>query len=176
MVQFLSTIWSRLRLWRCAEVGQSPSLLGHAWVHGSGAIRIGNRVRIDGRQAPVELHAGPGAELVIGDDVVIRAGTSIEARHSVTIGDRTCIDGFARIMDNHMHAVVGDRRTPPASLRVEVGPDARIEWKAILLPGARVAQGRVVPPGSVVRASKGQPAEPATLTPGAGARARRGLR
>jgi hypothetical protein len=59
MVQFLSTTWSRLRLWRCAEVGQSPSLLGHAWIHGSGAIRLGDRVRIDARRATRYLDAPP---------------------------------------------------------------------------------------------------------------------
>jgi hypothetical protein len=59
MVQFLSTIWSRLRLGRFAEVGQSPWLLGHAWAQGSGAIRLGDRVRIDARRATRYLHAPP---------------------------------------------------------------------------------------------------------------------
>jgi acetyltransferase-like isoleucine patch superfamily enzyme len=172
MVPFLMTIWSRLRLWRCAEVGRSPSVTGRVWVHGGGSVRLGDRVRIDARMAPVELHAGPGSELVIGNDVVIRSGTSIEARLGVTIGDGSSIDGFVRIIDNHLHVVVGDRREQPSSLRVTVGPDSRIGWRAILLPGARVAQGGVVVPGRIVRASKAGPAEPAAPESVAAARAR----
>jgi acetyltransferase-like isoleucine patch superfamily enzyme len=59
----------------------------------------------------------------------------------------------------------------PSSLRVEVGPDARIGWRAVLLPGARVTQGEVVPPGSVVRASRARNVEPVEVAPAATGRA-----
>jgi acetyltransferase-like isoleucine patch superfamily enzyme len=148
----LRTLWSRLRLWRCSEVGRAPSVVGRVWVHGGGSVRVGHRVRIEAGQAAVELHAGPGAELVIGDDVVIGAGSSIEALRSVTIGDRSCLGGFTRIMDNHFHAVQGDRQERPSSVPVVIGADASIGWRAILLPGARVAPGAAVPAGGIVRA------------------------
>jgi len=163
MVHPLEALWSRLRLWRCAEVGRAPSVVGRVWVHGSGSVRLGHRIRVEGGLAPVELHAGPGAELVIGDDVVIGAGSTIEALRSVTIGDRCRLGGFTRIMDNHFHSVRGDRRERPASLPVVVEEDASIGWRAILLPGARVARGAVVASGGIVRAS------PLAIGAGAGA-------
>lgn len=151
-VPLLQALWSRLRLWRCAEVGGGPLVVGRVWVHGGGSVRLGHRVRVEAGQAPVELHAGPGAELVIGDDVIIGAGSSIEALRSVTIGDRCRIGGFTHIMDNHFHAVIGNRQDRPSSVPVVVEPDASIGWRAILLPGARVARGAAIAAGGIVRA------------------------
>lgn len=160
MLRLLQTINSRLRLRRCARVGRSPSVTGRVWIHGAGVVRIGDRVRIEATQAPVELHAGPGAELSIGDDVTIRSGASIEALLSVRIGDRSWIDGYARILDNHFHMVLGDRQTQPQSSMVVVGPDSTVGWRAILLPGTCIPGGAVVPAGRVVRGTKMAPVAP----------------
>ena len=62
---------SRLKLRRCAEVGSSPSVVGRIWIHGSGSVRIGNCVRLDGSSAPIELYVGRGAEMILGDHVEI---------------------------------------------------------------------------------------------------------
>jgi acetyltransferase-like isoleucine patch superfamily enzyme len=126
-------------------------VVGRVWVHGGGSVRIGDRVRVEAGLAPVELHAGRGAEIVIGDDVVIGAGTVIEAQRAVTIGDRCRIEGFARVIDNNFHAVRGNRRDQPPSVPVTVEADAWLGWRAILLPGARVGQGATVPSGGIVR-------------------------
>src|SRR5271170_7448095 len=82
-----ATFFSRLKLRHCAEIGASPSVVGRIWIYGPGAVRIGDRVRLDASSAPIELHVGPGAEIVLGDDVEIQGGVSIEALQSVQIGD-----------------------------------------------------------------------------------------
>ncbi len=142
---------SRLRLRRCAVVGRSPRVFGRLWIHGGGQVRLGERVRIDAAEFPVELHAGPEAEIVIGDDVQISGGTSIEAQQSVTIGDRCRIEAFAKILDNHFHPLRGDRRVKPPSAPVVVEADTSIGCRAIILPGARIARGTAVRPGAVIR-------------------------
>ena len=164
-----TSLRSRLQLWRCAEVGRSPQVTGQIWIRGAGRIRLGDRVRFDAADAPVELHAGPGAEIVIGDDVAISGGTSIEAQESVTIGDRCRIEAFSKILDNHFHPLQGDRRVRPPSAPVVVEADTSIGCRAIILPGARVPRGAVVPPGAVIRgpasAAANRPAEDDGLSP-----------
>jgi acetyltransferase-like isoleucine patch superfamily enzyme len=169
-VHLLQALWSRLRLWRCTEVGRAPSVVGRVWIHGAGSVRLGHRVRVEAGQAPVELHAGPGAELVIGDDVVLGAGSSIEALQSVTVGDRCRVGGFARIMDNHFHAVRGDRQERPSSVPVVIGPDVDVGWRAIILPGAHVARGTTIEAGRIVRASSAVAA--GAMAPAGGGRVR----
>jgi acetyltransferase-like isoleucine patch superfamily enzyme len=144
---------TRIRLRRCARVGPGTVALGCVWVRGAGIIAIGGRAVIDGGCAPVELHAGPGAVIRIGDDVRIGPGTSIEAMASVTIGDRCEIEPYCKILDNDFHGVHGDRTRTPPSRPVTVGDDAILRRRVIVLPGAAVRGGTVVPPATVVRGS-----------------------
>jgi acetyltransferase-like isoleucine patch superfamily enzyme len=163
--EIVSAISARARLRACARVGRLAQVRGRVWIHGAGVVCIGDRVHIDARQAPVELHAGPGARLVIGDDVTIGSGASIEAMQSVTIGDRAKVGGFARIMDNHFHRVVGDRLETPESAPVHVGSDASIGWRAIILPGTTVTPGTVIRPGSTARSKLAARAAPMDQPP-----------
>jgi carbonic anhydrase/acetyltransferase-like protein (isoleucine patch superfamily) len=142
---------ARLALRRCAAVGAAPSVTGRVWIHGGGTIRLGARVCLDARTAPIELHAGEGGVLAIGDDVVVEGGASLEAMASVAIGDRVRVGAFAKILDNSFHPLQGDRHVRPASDPVVVEAGAEIGRRAILLPGARVAPGERVRPGQVVR-------------------------
>jgi acetyltransferase-like isoleucine patch superfamily enzyme len=115
-------------------------------------VRIGARARLDGGTVPIELHAAPGAEIVIGDDVVIEGGVSIEAQRSVTVGDGCHLGAFAKIMDNHFHPLRGDRHQRPVSDPVVIEAGASLGRRAIVLPGARVRAGAAVRPATVVRA------------------------
>ena len=158
-----TTIWSRLQLLGCAEVGRSPSVGGRLWIHGPGRVCVGDRVHFDASSAPIELHAGQGAEIVIGDDVQIAGGTSIEAQSSVTIGEHCRIQAYSKILDNHFHPLRGDRRARPTSAPVIIEAGVTLGQRAIVLPGARVRRGTHVLPGSVVR---GPPVSPVVAFPG----------
>lgn len=150
-----ATLRSRLALSGCRQVGDAPVVEGRLWVHGPGAVLVGSRVRFEAASAPIELHAGPGAELAIGDDVRLEGGASLEAMRSVTVGRGAQIGAFAKIMDNHFHASMAPRHHRPESDAVVIGESAVIGRRAILLPGARVAPGAVVRPGTVVRRPPG---------------------
>src|SRR5689334_8222437 len=79
--------WRRTRtLARAAEVGHAVDVRGRVIIAGPGRIRIGHRVVLDGRSAPIELRAGPGAEIVLGDDVLIEGGATLRATAAIHIG------------------------------------------------------------------------------------------
>ena len=141
---------SRLKLRRCAKVGARPEALGRVWVHGGGRVQIGDRVLLDARIAPIELHAEPGAEIRIGDDVRIEGGSSVEALQSIVIGNGCRLGSFSKVIDNHFHSPNGDRHRQPASVRVELEDGVEIGSRAILLPGAHVGRGSKVGPGTVI--------------------------
>lgn len=142
--QWLST---RVRLRACASVGRGTRAIGNVWVWGGGRIAVGRRVLLDASVVPIELHCFEGATLEIGDDVVIRGGTSIEAMCSVSIGARTCIDMFCKVMDNNFHSLTDHWARPP-SHPVTIGEDVRLERHCMVVC-ANVGQGTLIAPRTV---------------------------
>jgi acetyltransferase-like isoleucine patch superfamily enzyme len=140
----------RLRLRRLAHGGRRAVVLGVVIVRGAGRVTFGDDVRLDALQAAIDLHAGPGAEIVVEKGVVIEAGCSIEAMASVRIGAGARIGPFAKIMDNQFHPLEGDRRQRPASQPVVIGAGATIGPRAVILPGALVGRDARVGAAAVV--------------------------
>jgi acetyltransferase-like isoleucine patch superfamily enzyme len=141
------------------EVGAGVCLLGQVRVRGPGLVRIGPGARLDGRLARIELITGPGAELTLGEGVVIDEGASIEALRSVRIGARCRLGAFCKILDNDMHLVEGARSSlerasqehelTPGSHPVTLEEDVTLGPRAIILPGAHLGRGTRVKPGAV---------------------------
>jgi acetyltransferase-like isoleucine patch superfamily enzyme len=141
----------RWKLWRCAHVGEGTVVLGRVWIHGAGEVSLGRRVRLNGQDVPIELHARlPGSRIVIGDDVVIEGGSSIEAEESISIGAGTRLGEYVKVMDNHFHPLRGNRHERPKSSAVRVEENVVIGPHAILLPGTHLHPKVRVLPGSVV--------------------------
>jgi len=108
-------------------------------------------VVLDAFDYPIELHAQePGSRLVLGDGVYIGGGSSIEAVVSVTIGARSRLGSFTKVMDNHFHPLWGNRHFKPPSVPVVVGEDVEIGSRAILMAGAEVGNGAIVRAGAVI--------------------------
>jgi acetyltransferase-like isoleucine patch superfamily enzyme len=154
-VQLVMALKSRFVLRQCVEVGLAPNVRGRVWIHDGGSVRIGDRVTFDASTVPIELHAFPGAEIVIGHDVHIEGGTSIEAHRSVTIGDGVVLGGYCKVIDNHFHAIRGDRHRRPESVPVVIEAGARIGRRAIVFPGAVVAAGSSIDAATTVRRAVG---------------------
>lgn len=142
----LSTRW---KLRRCAAVGRAAAARGGIWIHGPGEVRVGDRVLFDGSAAPIELHVGQGAEIVIEDDVRIDGGVSMEAKRSIRVGARAHVGRFCKILDNHFHRL-GDRDGRPESTPVIIEEEADLGVRSILLPGAHIGRGTVVRAGTVL--------------------------
>jgi len=164
-----ATLVSRWKLRHCAELGASPSVVGRIWIHGPGALRIGNRVRLDASSAPIELHVGPGAEIVLADDVEIQGGASIEALQSVQVRDGCKIGARCKVIDTDFHPLSGNREPAPAPVVIEAG--VTLGSGAIVLPGARVPRGSVIAPGAVVPGRRAESATAAEQRGGADATA-----
>ncbi|HEY1960090.1 MAG TPA: hypothetical protein VGH28_30990 [Polyangiaceae bacterium] len=118
-------------------------------LHGGGVVRIGARVVLDTSIAPIELHVERGAEIVIGDDVYVAGGTSMEAQRSIRIGARACIGAFTKILDGHFHALEGDRHVRPPPSVVIVEEDVTIGPRCVLLPRAHIGRGSSLGAGTV---------------------------
>lgn len=111
---------------------------------------LGDRVHLDGRACAIELHARPGAEIYIGDDVSIEPGVSIEATGVIRIGPRCHLGRFCKLMDNQFHAIRGNRAVRPEAGKLQVGADVELGPHVVLLPGAIVEDGCSIEPGRVV--------------------------
>ncbi len=145
---------SAIKLRRCAAVGAGSRVIGRVSIHGDGRVVLGDRVLLDGTHAPIELHPSAGAEIVIGDDVVVEGGASIEATRAVRIGARTHIGAYCKIMDTHFHDLAsGYEGLPPQPLYVE--EDVELGAHAILTAGAQVGKGTIVEERSVLGRSIG---------------------
>jgi acetyltransferase-like isoleucine patch superfamily enzyme len=132
-----------------ARLGRDVRLLGRVWIHGGGKVEIRDRASIGAADLPVELHAEPEGEIIIGEGAEIGGGTSIEATARVLIGDGARLGRLCKVLDSSFHTV-GDLNQRPPSQPVEIGAGSIIGDRAILLPGARVKPGQIVRPGAVV--------------------------
>jgi acetyltransferase-like isoleucine patch superfamily enzyme len=122
----------------------------NVWAHGGGRLTVGDRTRFECGSAGIELKVEKGAELALGDDVVIEGGTSIEAQRRIVIGDRCRIGRDCKLLDNHLHQVQGDRRLRPPSAPVVLESGVTLEDHVVVLPGAWLERGVHVGTGAVV--------------------------
>ena len=135
--------------------------LGRVWIHGEGEVFVDEDVIFDARWAPIEIHATKGARILIGRGARIDSGASLEALASITVGAGATLGAFCKVMDNHFHQIDRDHRVPP-SRPVTIGAGAIVGERAILLPGASIANGASVPPGAVITRRFGASATAAT--------------
>ena len=159
--RLLADLGTRVKLRRCASVGPSTIARGRVWVRGMGEVHLADGVVLDAHAAPIELYAHGGAEIHIGPGVHIEGGASLEAVSRIEIGAGAKVGSFCKILDNHFHLVGRERLRRPPSRLVVVEEGAELGARVILLPGARVGKGAVVPPGSVISRSFGASGRPA---------------
>ncbi len=105
---------------------------------------------LDGRSAPIEIHADVGATVHIGCGALIEGGTSLEAQEEVTIGSGARISRFVKIIDSHFHPLRRDGSSTPPPLALVIGPGVVIEAGAVVMRGARVEPGARVLARAVV--------------------------
>lgn len=108
-----------------------------------------------------------GAEIDIGDNVGI-SGATIYARKKIIIGDRTCIGGNCKILDNDFHPIEAEKRNELLNSKapdsgekanwigtkeIIIGKDCFIGCNTIVLKGTVLGDGCVVGAGAVVSGS-----------------------
>lgn len=141
---------ARWKLRRCASLGAHPIVHGEVWIRGEGRVHIGDRVVLDGDPVGVELFAHEGAELVLGDDVRIGPGASIEATCSVVVGDGAELGAMSKVMDSHFHPLDGDRHRRTEGTPLVLGAHVHVGARAVVLPGGDLDDEAIVAPGCVI--------------------------
>lgn len=122
----------------------------HAFPARTSPVDIGRLGRHVDIQAP--FHCEYGYNICIADDVDIGAGCRILDSATVEIGSRTVLGPHVTIVTVDPEPVLpgpGMKRLFRAK-RVIIGEDCYIGPSVTILPGARIASGSLVPPGSIV--------------------------
>jgi acetyltransferase-like isoleucine patch superfamily enzyme len=146
-----AAVWARYALRRCTRVGALTQVRGRVIVSNQGTMTLGERVRINAVQVPVELAALPNATLAIGDSTAINSGTSICAQSSVRIGSNCGIGNYCLIADTDFHEVGDFKQTRvPEAKPVTIGDNVWIAARSIVLKGVTIGEGAVVCAGAVV--------------------------
>ena len=147
--QVRAVLRSRWVLRHCDRVGRFSRITrGSVVVDNRGSIEIGDRARLVGPYAPIELRTGEHGRLVIGDRVFINDGTSLHAATSVIVGDDVDIGPNCVISDTEVGVLGSPSTTPPRG--VVIGDRVWLATRVVVRPGAEIGAGTVVAAASVV--------------------------
>lgn len=150
---------------RHADVGIGARASGRVRVENHGTLKIGWDCTFRAVVAPIDIHVGAGATLVMGDSVRLHSGDTISALARVEIGDRVQIGPQVTIQDNAFHDLYDRNRVPPSE-PVVIEDDAWLASKCTVLPGVRIGRGAVVGAHALVT----RDVEPFTVVGGVPAR------
>ena len=128
----------------CTSVGARPRANGRPRIANRGAITVGDDVVINSSLAPVELETGSAGRIELGDDVFLNFGTRICADRRVRIGRNVAIGPYSTISDRPLAGTGAPEGT------IEIGPDAWLGARVVVLAGAVIGAGATVTAGSVV--------------------------
>lgn len=147
--------WAVLRarwyLRQATAVGPRVRLWGKAFCTNQGTMIIGNRTRLTATVTPLQLVAGPGGRLEIGESCAINYGCSIGATQLIKIGNRCRLGTYTIMMDNDYHHLEPERRhIRPPSAPIILEEDVWLGARVIVLRGVTIGAGAVVAAGSVV--------------------------
>lgn len=152
--EFLSNavkVWygtARSKRYKPGTFGKRPVILGKVKFRFQGSTRIGDRFMAEGTIAGVMIRVARGGVLVVGSNVYLNAGSSIEVDHEVRIGDHVLIAPFASIVDDDAHEAEpgsGQGQGP-----VIVGNNVWLGRNVVVLPGVEIGDGSVIGANSVV--------------------------
>ena len=139
---------ARIHLRGCDRVGPGARAMGRPRIENRGRIEIGGGFSICSWFSPVDIVAGPGGAIEIGESVWLNFGTAIHARQRVQIGDRTHVGQYSILSDTEVPEVDGAASEEPRPIRV--GADVWIAGRVTVLPGASIGDGSVITTGSIV--------------------------
>lgn len=139
-----------LALRGCTQVGAGARVRGWPCVENEGgAIVIGKNFALFSYLAKVQLYAGPGATLSIGDDSFVNNGTILSASTEIRIGSRVNIAPHCVLIDNDFHGTA-DRNAPPKMAPIVLEDEVWLGTRVTVLKGVTIGKGSVIASGSVV--------------------------
>jgi len=163
---FLRESWLRLArfLWyeplfrsQCVRVGRGFQMETLPYIHGTGAIVVGDNVCFGGQ--PVFIFGNRGEqlpEITLGDGSFLGHLVILSCARQIHIGKNCLIAGGVQISDYDGHPLQAERRragepTPLENIRpVIIEDDVWIGQSAIILKGVRIGARSIVGAGAVV--------------------------
>ena len=156
-------LWNQFILrYKKVSFGQNLTINGRLHVHGpKGLIKIGNNTKINSNEDSnptaggihTHLVAGPGAQIVIGNNVGI-SQSQISAYKSVVIDDNVLIGACCKIWDTDFHPIqYVDRVNKNEEVKmaaIHICEGAFIGACSIVLKGVTIGHHSVIGAGSVV--------------------------
>ena len=133
------------------KYGKRPYIAGSMPIlNNDGEFRVGDKFSMRNYQFKSEISCAEDAELIMGNLVGINQGSTIYAAESIRIGSNVLIGDRTTIYDTNFHQVEEDSIiTRP----VEIGDNAWIGVRTIILPGAKIGKNAVIGAGSLVTKS-----------------------
>jgi acetyltransferase-like isoleucine patch superfamily enzyme len=113
-----------------------------------GTAIVGEHFVVEGYDAKVSIKVAEAASLIIGDDVFLNGGVSIEAWREVRIGSNVLMAPYASIIDDDRHEMEPGARRDKGP--VIVGDNVWLGRNVAVLPGVRIGDGSVIGANSVV--------------------------
>ena len=139
-----------LALRGCTHVGPGARVRGWPVVENEGGtISLGRNFCVFSYLAKVQLYAGPGALLEVGDDSFVNNGTILSASTAIRIGRRVNIAPHCVLIDNDFHGT-SERGAPPKMAPIVLEDDVWLGTRVTVLKGVTIGQGSVIASGSVV--------------------------
>jgi acetyltransferase-like isoleucine patch superfamily enzyme len=146
----LKRLLAPLALLGCTRVGPGARVRGWPVVENEGGeIVIGRNFALFSYLAKVQLYAGPGGRLEIGDDSFVNNGVILSATHSIKIGHRVNIAPHCVLIDNDFHGTA-NRNGPPKIAPIVLEDDVWLGTRVTVLKGVTIGRGSVIASGSVV--------------------------
>lgn len=159
------TVLLRIKIWllggRCGKRLRCSGPVSLR-IHRNGSLVIGSNVTINasflanpvGSGCGASIWVGPGAVLLIGDDVGM-SHMEIVCTHSIEIGQGTKIGGGVRIYDSDFHSLDYRRRqqvpdTGVVRKPINIGKNVFIGAYAMILKGVQIGDASVVGASSLV--------------------------
>lgn len=145
----LRVLNAKFRLRNCKRTGKMITVRGALRVEGYGDISLGDHCKIWSHMGVTQLYADRGAELIIGEGTFINTACIVSASNRIVIGKNCQIANQVIIMDGDFHGV-DDRSEAGKSGEINIGDNAWLATRCMVLKGVTIGEGATVAAGSVV--------------------------
>ncbi|WP_423478975.1 acyltransferase [Priestia megaterium] len=127
----------------------SPNVKGKVYINKQGKFEVGRNLTLIGKPWPIQLTVVEGANLFIGENVLVNAGVGIASNTNIVIEDNVKIGPRTSIFDSQYHPI-DSNDVRELGKEVIISKNTWIGAGCIILPGVRIGENSVIAAGSVV--------------------------